>query len=66
MLTPRPPTFVRLPRNIVDPANRALTYWSLAKRESSSFGLTMLAAEKTFLACEIYDFTALSEAREHD
>jgi len=26
----------------------------------------MLAAEKTFLACEIYDFTALSEAREHD
>ena len=46
MLTPRPRTFVRLPRNIVDPANRPLTYWSLAKRESSSFGLTMLAAEK--------------------
>jgi hypothetical protein len=50
----------------MDPANRALTYWSLAKREPSSFGLTMLTAEKTFLAREIYDFTALTEAREHD
>lgn len=40
MLTPRPQTFCSFLWNVIDPICRALPYWSLAKRESSSFGLT--------------------------
>jgi hypothetical protein len=66
MLTPRPRTFVRLPRNIVDPANRALTYWSLAKARIIQLWINNACCRKNFLGLRnlrLHSFDRGEEAR---